>query len=156
MGPGTVVTAPGVVAVVPAKDEEERVGATVEALHRVPGVRHVVVVDDGSPGDVAAALPDDPRVRLVAHDGNRGLGAALNTGLDATSAPLVAYLPADDVWHADHLASLVALLDAESDSYALDVVSVIEATLEDPRPVLTAQRKLARGEADPHELIARE
>ena len=44
MGPGTVVTGPGVVAVVPAKDEEERVGATVEALHRVPGVRHMSVI----------------------------------------------------------------------------------------------------------------
>ena len=32
-------------------------------------------------------------------------------------------------------------------SYALDVVSVIEATLEDPRPVLSAQEHRARGEA---------
>ena len=39
------------------------------------------------------------------------------------------------------------LLDAESDSYALDVVSVIEATLEDPRQVLAAQLNKARGEA---------
>ena len=39
------------------------------------------------------------------------------------------------------------LLDPDADSYALDVVSIIEATLEDPRPVLTAQRKIARGEA---------
>ena len=32
-------------------------------------------------------------------------------------------------------------------TYPLDVLSVIEATLEDPRPVLTAQRSKARGEA---------
>src|SRR5690606_37371755 len=32
-------------------------------------------------------------------------------------------------------------------SYALDVVSVIESTLDDPRPVLTAQESKARGEA---------
>ncbi|GAA3742065.1 DEAD/DEAH box helicase [Leifsonia bigeumensis] len=32
-------------------------------------------------------------------------------------------------------------------SYALDVISVIEATLEDPRPVLSAQEHRARGEA---------
>ena len=41
----------------------------------------------------------------------------------------------------------IDLLDAESDSYALDVVSVIEATLEDPRQVLAAQLNKARGEA---------
>jgi len=39
------------------------------------------------------------------------------------------------------------LLDPDSPSYALDVVSVIEATLEDPRPVISAQRSRARGEA---------
>ncbi len=41
----------------------------------------------------------------------------------------------------------VDLLDRESETYALDVVSVIESTLEDPRPVLSAQRSKARGEA---------
>jgi superfamily II RNA helicase len=38
-------------------------------------------------------------------------------------------------------------LDPASATYALDVVSVIEATLEDPRPVLGAQEFKARGEA---------
>ncbi len=39
------------------------------------------------------------------------------------------------------------VLDPESPSYALDMVSVIEATLEDPMPVLMAQQFEARGEA---------
>ncbi|HEX6921271.1 MAG TPA: DUF3516 domain-containing protein [Actinomycetes bacterium] len=39
------------------------------------------------------------------------------------------------------------LLDPESPTYALDVLSVLEATLEDPRPVISAQRFKARGEA---------
>ena len=38
-------------------------------------------------------------------------------------------------------------LDAESPTYALDMVSVVEATLEDPRPVLSSQQYKARGEA---------
>jgi superfamily II RNA helicase len=41
----------------------------------------------------------------------------------------------------------IELLDRESPTYPLDVVSVIEATLEDPRQVLSAQLKKARGEA---------
>jgi hypothetical protein len=41
----------------------------------------------------------------------------------------------------------VELLDLASPSYALDVVSVIEATLENPRPVIAAQLSRARGEA---------
>ncbi len=39
------------------------------------------------------------------------------------------------------------MLDPESATYALDVVSVIEATLEDPRQILSAQLNKARGEA---------
>ncbi len=53
----------------------------------------LIVVDDGSPEPVPA--PENATV--LRHRRNRGLGAALNTGLDATSAPVVAYLPADDV-----------------------------------------------------------
>jgi superfamily II RNA helicase len=39
------------------------------------------------------------------------------------------------------------VLDPEAPTYALDVVSVVEATLDDPRPVLGAQEHRARGEA---------
>ena len=39
------------------------------------------------------------------------------------------------------------LLDRESPTYALDVLSVVESTLDDPRQVLSAQQFKARGEA---------
>ena len=39
------------------------------------------------------------------------------------------------------------LLNVESPEHALDVVSVVEATLDDPRPLLYAQQRQARGEA---------
>ncbi|SDS26070.1 DEAD/DEAH box helicase [Actinoplanes derwentensis] len=39
------------------------------------------------------------------------------------------------------------LLDKEAPEYPLDVVSVIESTLEDPRQIVSEQRKKARGEA---------
>jgi len=39
------------------------------------------------------------------------------------------------------------LLDREAPTYPLDVLSVLEATLDDPRQVLSAQRNAARGEA---------
>src|SRR6185437_8811215 len=41
----------------------------------------------------------------------------------------------------------IELLDRESPSYALDALSVIESTLDDPRQVLSAQQFKARGEA---------
>jgi hypothetical protein len=74
----------------------------------------LVVVDDGSPDATAAAIAPfqpDPRIRLLRLPANRGLGAALNAGLDASAAPLVAYLPADDrfdPWHLEALCGLAA------------------------------------------------
>ncbi len=41
----------------------------------------------------------------------------------------------------------IELLDADSESYALDVLSVIESTLDNPRQILSAQQFRARGEA---------
>ncbi len=82
-----------------------------------------VVVDDGSPLPVEPLLPSDPRIRLLRHDRNRGLGAALNSGLDATAAGYVAYLPVDDLIAPEHLASLAAALDAD-DAAALAVTGV--------------------------------
>ncbi|QBE49807.1 DEAD/DEAH box helicase [Leucobacter triazinivorans] len=41
----------------------------------------------------------------------------------------------------------IELLDPESVDYALDVISIIEATLENPRAILRAQEHRARGEA---------
>jgi superfamily II RNA helicase len=39
------------------------------------------------------------------------------------------------------------LLDPEAPTYSLDMISIVEATLDDPRPVLSGQQFVARGEA---------
>jgi glycosyltransferase involved in cell wall biosynthesis len=75
----------GVVAVVPAKDEEQRLGATLAALSLVPQVTAVVVVDDGSTDTTAqAARAAGAEVRVHPH--NRGKAAAMQTGADAAAA----------------------------------------------------------------------
>ena len=45
------------------------------------------------------------------------------------------------------LLAALELLDPESDSYALDLISMIEATLEDPWQILRAQEREARDKA---------
>ncbi|MDP9851225.1 DEAD/DEAH box helicase [Corynebacterium lowii] len=40
----------------------------------------------------------------------------------------------------------LSLLDPESETYTLDAISTFEAILDDPRPILIAQQKAARGE----------
>jgi len=69
-----------VAVVVPAHDEQELIATT---LAGIPGfVDRVYVVDDGS-GDATAERArgvGDPRIEVVAHERNRGVGAAIVTG----------------------------------------------------------------------------
>ena len=107
---------PRVSVVMPTYDQDAFLPAAVASLlAQTVDDWELIVVDDGSPGDTAAALGpalDDPRVRLEVLERNGGLGAALNRGLDLATAPVVTYLPSDDVHHAGHLASLLAALEA--------------------------------------------
>src|SRR5215218_3990888 len=111
---------PRVSVLMPTYDQDAFLPAAVNSLlAQAMTDWELAVVDDGSPGDTAGALEfarEDPRVRLIVLPGNAGLGAALNCGLDVTTGGYVAYLPSDDVFHVEHLASLSAALDARPEA----------------------------------------
>jgi glycosyltransferase involved in cell wall biosynthesis len=69
-------------ALVPAHNEAERVGATVSALHKLPGVAEVLVVSDGST-DATAARALEAGAHCLDLPRNFGKGDALNAGLAA-------------------------------------------------------------------------
>jgi hypothetical protein len=71
-----------VAVVIPAKDEAQRIRATVRAAAELPGVGVVVVVDDGSV-DGTAAIARDAGAVVTRHDRNRGKAAAMETGAEA-------------------------------------------------------------------------
>ncbi len=69
-----------VAVVVPAHDEEGLIAATLQGI---PGfVDRIYVIDDKSSDATAdrARAVDDPRVEVITHDRNRGVGAAIVTG----------------------------------------------------------------------------
>jgi superfamily II RNA helicase len=71
-------------------------------------------------------------------------------GADGRRYRLTVDLPADFALNqplSTFALAAVDVLDPASETYALEVVSVIEATLEDPRQILAAQLNKARGEA---------
>jgi glycosyltransferase involved in cell wall biosynthesis len=89
----------------------------------------VVVIDDGSTDETADVVRAyaDRGVRYV-HRPHGGAGRARNTGLEVTSAPLVAFLDADDAWLPDRVEAGVAHLErhpelalAAAHAYACDI-----------------------------------
>ncbi|HEX2822270.1 MAG TPA: glycosyltransferase [Streptosporangiaceae bacterium] len=72
-----------VAVVIAARNEADRIAATVTASAGLPGVGLVVVVDDGS-RDATAAVAQRAGAAVMRHPGNRGKGAAMETGAEAT------------------------------------------------------------------------
>lgn len=69
-----------IAAVIPARDEEQRLAATIEAARSVDGIDLVVVVDDGST-DQTAAVARKAGAIVATHPSSRGKGAAMATGV---------------------------------------------------------------------------
>lgn len=88
----------------------------------------VIAVNDGSSDATAerlAALARDGRLRVVTHERNRGLGAALWTGFEAARADVIVTVDADCTYHLSGVGDLVRLLD--------DRTSIVTASPYHPR-----------------------
>ncbi len=79
----------------------------------------IIVVDDGSPDDVAEIASNyvqrDPRIRLIRQN-NKGLGAARNTGIEQAAGTYLSFVDSDDFIESDMLEMMTAAL---SDTGAL-------------------------------------
>ena len=107
---------PQVAVIVPAFGVAHLLGEALASLQaQTLAEWECVVIDDGAPDDVAAAVAPfltDPRIRFIA-TANHGVSAARNTAIAATAAPLIALLDGDDRFRPDYLATMAALLEAD-------------------------------------------
>jgi len=107
----------------PAYGAEATLAAALRSIERQTETRwECVVVDDGSRDQTAAIAgrfaDRDPRFVLL-RGGHRGLVCALNRGLEACSAPLIARMDADDLMHRERLAEQIRAMDSDPELEAL-------------------------------------
>jgi len=87
--------------VIPMFDEAEVLGDSLASLGSAIDLRRceLVLVDDGSRDATHAVacsiVAELPAARVLRHDRNRGKGAAVRTGVLATTRPYVAFMDAD-------------------------------------------------------------
>ncbi len=114
---------PDLAVVIPARNEADRIAATVAAASKLAGADIVVVVDDGST-DSTAALAESAGAQVIRHARNRGKAAALETGAEA-----VRLIEAGRLTEAGHGASgprHLLLLDADLADSAADAGPLVD------------------------------
>lgn len=119
-----------VAAIVSAKDEAERIGATLGALGRVTVVDLIVVVDDGSSDDTLA-IARELGAQTVRHETNLGKARAMTSG-----AALVARLEAQDGPHRTEIPRALLFVDADLEDSAANLGDLCT-------PVLAGQADMA-------------
>jgi glycosyltransferase involved in cell wall biosynthesis len=113
-------TLPRISILMPVRNEAAFLPAALNSLARQT-LREweLVAVDDGShdetPTILAAAARLDTRIRVIRCEGG-GLVAALNSGLEACRAPLLARMDGDDISHPRRLDHQAAYLDTHADT----------------------------------------
>lgn len=135
-----------VAVIIPARDEADRIAATVEAARQLPGVDLVVVVDDGS-GDSTARAAEEAGALVVRHDATRGKGAAMSSGAEA-----VALIEQRD--GRDH-PRLLLFLDADLGSSAKAAAPLVEPVRDGHADMTIARFPADRLRLGGHGLVVR-
>ncbi len=102
-------------AVIPVFNGEQFIAEAIESVYaQTRPVVEVIVVDDGSTDNTLEVVSRFPEVRVI-RQANAGPGAARNRAIEVAVGEYIAPLDADDLWPANRLEIMAAVLDSEPD-----------------------------------------
>ncbi|MEQ1821403.1 MAG: glycosyltransferase [Fimbriimonadaceae bacterium] len=86
---------PKVAVIIPAYNEEERIGIVLRAVSQCKLADEIIVVSDASKDRTATVARQFPNVRVLELPFNTGKGGAMAAGAGATDAEILAFVDAD-------------------------------------------------------------
>ncbi len=90
--------------VIPAYNAEAVLPRALESVfQQTHPVEEVIVVNDGSRDRTAEVMASYGAKIIGIHTDNRGAAAARNSGIQRATSHWIAFLDADDEWHADKM-----------------------------------------------------
>ena len=147
---GRGAESPLVSVVVPTFGRPRLLRRAIESVRRQTLTNwELLVIDDnesGSPASMETSslvslFLDDPRIRYITHDTNRGGSQARNTGILAAAGKFIAFLDDDDEWLADKLAQQCRRLESLPPEFGAVYCGyyVDTAATREPRVVTTGE-----------------
>lgn len=81
--------------IIPAYNEEKRIGAVLKVISNHPLVQEIIVVDDGSKDNTKEVAKKYKKVRLITYKNNKGKSFAITKGIEASKGQILIFIDSD-------------------------------------------------------------